>query len=403
MSAADFTLLPPIPITDALLTSINVPEVAAGPVYNAGTTYALGAIAGTVSGTLQTMYESLQAGNIGHTQTSSPTWWRLVGIAYIEYNAGTSYALNDIVGTTVGTVQTIYKSLQAANVGHTQSSSPTWWSLIGVVYSTYDKTVTYALADIVTYITTDIHKLYKSAGAGNTGNALTDTTKWTYLGSTNARALFDTTYGSQTSNADTIVFTVTPGLVINSLYLGNLDAASVRIVQSASGYDRTVVLNQHGCLNWYDYWYKLITRMTDLASVSNIPPYPASTLTITISNTGGIAKCGIFVMGYAYVIGGTQWEAMGGIISYSGTSTDAFGNTTFLPRAKVKKLNVEVRIIPGFEDEAFRLLTLYTDVPMVFIASTDYAMAAIYGNLGTWSVPISNSGKNAPIELKGLT
>lgn len=350
MSAADFTLIRPVTITDAMLTSTNVNEATVAA-YNGATTYALAAVVGVTTGHTQSIYESLQASNTGHTPASSPTWWKFLSYAYDAYNGATTYAANDIVSV----------------------------------------------------VSTNSHLLYKSAQAANTGHAVTDTAWWLAYGSTNAWACLDTTYGSQTTRADSFVMVFSIGSLTNSIYFGNMDAASVRVQQSVSGFDETILLNQHNVLDWYSWFYETIVRQTDVAIVGDIPPYPASTLTVTVSNTGSTAKCGLMVFGQSVVLGLTQWGLAGGILSYSGTSTDAFGNTTFAARAKAKKLNFDVRITPGFESEAYRLLTLYTDMPMVFVASTDYAMASVYGYLSSWSVPLSNSGKNAPIEIKGLT
>ena len=400
---AQFTVLLPMTVTDTILTSTTVPDVARADEYAGGTTYALGRIVGTTSGNFQSVYESLQAGNVGHTQASSPTYWRLIGVAAAEYNAGTSYALNAIIGTTSGKFQYVYKSLQAANIGHTQASSPTYWELIGAVNVCYDKTVTYALDDIVAYISTNVHLLYKSTTASNTGNALSDTTKWTLLGSTNARAMFDDTYGSQTTNENSIVVVLAPGVLVNSLWFGNMDAASVRVQQSVSGFDETTMLNEHGVTNWYDWFYLPIVRKSDLASIANIPPYPSSTLTVTISNVGSTAKCGIMVMGVGRVLGLTNWEILAGIVSYSGTTTDGFGNTKFLSRAKVKKLKMDVNITKGYHDEAFRIMTECTDKPLVVIGTTRWQMAQAYCSLGTWELCLSNKGKPMSVEVKGLT
>lgn len=350
MSEANFTLILPIPVVDATLTSMNVAEAVIS-----------------------------------------------------AYNAGTTYGSGTQVGVTAGTVQSIYQSLQVSNTGHTPSSSPTWWQYMGVTYTAYDVGTTYALGDIVSSIGSNIHLLYKSTTAGNVGQALTNTTKWTLLGSTNARAMFDDTYGSQTTNTDSIVFTTTPGVLVNSMWFGNLDVASIRVQQADSGFDTTINLNTHNVLNWYDWYYMPLTRLGDLALVGDIPPYPASAITVTMSNVGSHAKCGIFVMGVAQVLGLTQWEIIAGILSYSGTTTDGFGNTKFLPRAKAKKLNLEVRITPGYEDEAFRIMTACTDVPLVLIGTTKYQMAQAYGSLGSWALPITNKGKNMTVEFKGLT
>jgi hypothetical protein len=348
VSAADFQILRAISITDAVLTSVSVPE-ATVPAYAGGTTYALG----------------------------------------------------DRAGTTVGTVQTVYESLQNANTGNTPASSPTWWKALGVVYAAYSNVATYAADDIVSSIGTDVHLLYRSLVAGNVGNALTDTTKWQPYGSTNARAMFDATYGSQTTNADTIVAVLAPGQIANTLFLGNLEAASATVTQSISGWTSTISLNSHPVLSWYDYWYEPLLRKTDCV-FTDIPPFSAASLTVTVDNTGATAACGLMKVGQSVTLGKTQWEMRGGVLSYSGTTTDTFGRTTFVRRTTAKKLNLEVSISPGFEDEAYRLLTLYTDTPTVFIGSSEYAMSMAYAYLGSWEVPVTNTGKTAPIELRGL-
>jgi len=360
MSAADFKMIRPLTITDAILTSTTVPETIAAT-YAGGTTYAAGDRAGLapVYGDPQLVYESLSAGNVGNALPVPPAtttaYWKYVGTVYMPYASGSSCGIGGIVSS----------------------------------------------------ISTDVHLLYESLVAANTGNPLSDTTKW--LGSTaatqratNARAMFDTTYGSQTEAPDSIVTVLTPGALVNSIFLGNLSAASVTVAQSVSGWSQTIPLTSHPVTDWYSWFYEDILMLGD-AAITEIPPYAASTLTVTVANAGATAKCGICVIGKSATLGKTQWELMGSYRSYSGTTTNTFGNTTFLARTGVKLLNLDVHIQAGYESEAFRLLTLYTDMPMVFIGSTDYNMAMVYGYLGNWSIPVSNSGKTAPIELIGLT
>lgn len=350
ITTADFRMLRPVTVLDATLTSTTVPEAVAAT-YSAGTTYTIGQRAGAapVYGDPQTVYESLQNGNIGHAQASSPTWWKPLGVVYPPYNSGSTCGLGKIVSN----------------------------------------------------ISADVHELYESQVAGNTGNPLTDTTKWLVLGSTNARAMFDETYGSQTTNADSIVTVLTMGVLTTAVYLGNLEAVSVRLQQSVSAYDQTMNLNSHPVDNWYDWYYEDLVIVSDIVFV-DVPPYAGSTLTITITNTGSTAKCGIVIVGKPVTLGTTQWEVLGGFVSYSNTSTDGFGNTTFAPHGVVSKLNLDVHIYEGFESEALRLLKQYVDVPTVFIGGTDYAMATLYGALSSAQVPISITGKTAPIEILGL-
>lgn len=346
MSAAVFTMIPPLAVTDAVLTLTNVPESVV-PTYVGGTTYDEGDRAGPapVYGSPQLVWESLQNGNMGNAQVAG-VWWKYVGIVYPVYDAGQTCALGGIVTDLANHV--LYESLVAAN-----------------------------------------------------GEALSDATKWLNIGSTNARAAFDSVYGSQTANGDTIVFELAPGVVVNNLFLGNIDGASIAIEQSGSGWSYTETLTSHPVLNWYDFYYSLPIRKTDVP-ITGIPPNPTGVLTVTIDNTGGTAKLGLCVVGKGVAIGTTQWEVIGGFLSYSGTTTDTFGNTKFLPRPGAKKLNLDVQIPPGFETEAHRLLALYTDTPMVFIGASQYGMTTAYGYLKSWQVPVSNSGKTAPIEIYGL-
>lgn len=348
MSTSDFTLVKPITVTDAMLVSSSVPETVVAE-YAAGTTYAAGAIRGVTTGTAQIVYESLQAGNLGHTPASSPLWWKVLGTVYAAYSGAVSYADQDIVSS----------------------------------------------------ISTDSHLLYRSLVAGNLGNPLTDKTKWQPLGSTNRHKMFDKAVNSKTVAPEKIVFTVNPGQLVNFIALLAVEGATVTVEQSISGYSSTKSLVSHPVNNWYDFYYEVPLRKGDVV-FDDIPPYPGSTLTITIENPGGDAAIGLFGMGKSRVIGTTLWELSGGILSYSGSNTDAFGNTMLIKRSNAKRLNVEVKIFEGFEDEAHRLLTLYTDVELIVVATSAYSMAILYCYLGQWEIPISIAGKPAPIELKGL-
>lgn len=346
MSSADFRLIRPVTITDVTLTSSTVPEEVVA-VYVAGTTYATGIIRGVTTGTAQIVYQSIQSGNLGHTPASSPTWWRVLGTVYAAYVGGSTYAKDEIV------------------------------------------------SDLAT------HKLYRSVIAGNIGNALTDPANWTDLGATTRWKMFDKAINSQTIAPRVITSTVTPGELVNTLTLLNVEAATVTVSQSMSGYTRTKSLVRHDVLSWYDFYYEDPIRSGDVV-FDDIPPYATATLTVTADNAGTDAAIGCCLFGKSRTIGRTMGELTGGILSYSTTITDTFGNTTMVKRANARRLNFEVKIPDGFESEAFRLLTLYTDVEMVVIGSSNYSMTISYGFLGQWSVPISNSGKTTPIEFRGL-
>ncbi|NHZ62607.1 hypothetical protein [Massilia genomosp. 1] len=348
MSTADFRMIRPVAITDAMLVSSSVPEALAQ-----------------------------------------------------EYAPGTAYALGATVGVTTGTMQLVYQGLQASNTGHAPASSPTWWKPLGAVYASYSAAATYALGDIVSSISAGVHDLYESQAAGNTGNPLTNDTKWLRRSATNRWNLFDKALNSQTVAPGSISIAIIPGLV-NTVTLLNVEGAQATVSQSVSGYTSTKSLVRHDVLSWYDFFYEEPIRSGDVV-FDDIPPYGAATLTITVDNAGLDAAIGGCFVGKSRTIGLTQWGLTGGTLSYSTPTTDKYGNTTVVKRANAKRLNFEVRIPQGFEDEAFRLLTEYTDVEMVFIGCSDRSMTITYGYLDQWQVPVSLNGANAPISIRGLT
>lgn len=67
-------IVQPITINDAALLSTNVSETLYPP-YDAGYSFALGDRVSVIGADLHQVYESLQAGNVGHTPADSPAWW----------------------------------------------------------------------------------------------------------------------------------------------------------------------------------------------------------------------------------------------------------------------------------------------------------------------------------------
>jgi hypothetical protein len=67
-------IIRPLAITDAMLVYSNIVENDC-PVYNAATTYAIGARVMVVGVNIHKIYTSLQAGNLGHPPATSPTFW----------------------------------------------------------------------------------------------------------------------------------------------------------------------------------------------------------------------------------------------------------------------------------------------------------------------------------------
>ena len=88
-------VIPPLTVTDSILTSSNVPETDY-TAWSSGTTYNIGDRVRVVSANFHKVYESLRASNLNHdpvTDTSSPPYW-------IEVSTTNRWKMFDSVNST---------------------------------------------------------------------------------------------------------------------------------------------------------------------------------------------------------------------------------------------------------------------------------------------------------------
>lgn len=136
----DMLVLKPHVMTDAMLSSSTALEIAPAA-YAGGTTYALGnkaSVAGAAG--LITVYRSKAGSNTGHTPASSPTWWEVYCTLYQAYSGAATYALGDRVQD--NTAHMIYQSAQAGNIGHALTDTA-WWLEVSAnnVWAPFDEEI----------------------------------------------------------------------------------------------------------------------------------------------------------------------------------------------------------------------------------------------------------------------
>lgn len=285
-------VIPPVDITDGMLTSSTVQETVAAT-YNAGTTYAAGALVGLapVDGSAQVIWRSLQNGNLGNALTEG-AWWTAAGSVYPAYNSGHNY----VTGT------------------YCQDNTN--------------------------------HLIYQSVQHPNTAQSLTDTAYWTEIGPTNKWAMFDYNRNTRTSVPLSMTIVITPGERINSLALVGLRANSYDIeVTSVTGggtvWSESGTLNTRNTLTWYDYFFGEFSTQESLAFF-DIPPYSDCVITITLEADSGNVECGACVIGTYVYLGETQYTAISDVLNFSTVERDANGNATLTPRRNVPKTSQQV-------------------------------------------------------------
>lgn len=175
------------------------------------------------------------------------------------------------------------------------------------------------------------------------------------------------------------------------------------LVTSPNIYFKEYNLNSALVTNWYDYFYKDYTLLSE-AIFENIPVYTRTRVTICV--IGDIVRCGIAFAGISNEIGTTQYGASAGIVDYSKKETDEFGTTTFIKRAFSKRMNVNL-ILPSVD--LYRVQKVLSDIratPCVWIGSDSdiYKSLTLYGYYKDFSLEIPYPEYSyCSLQVEGLT
>lgn len=316
-------------ITDAMLTSSDVPE-GAGTAWSSATTYALDARVDVQTGTVIDVYQSLQAGNTNHAPASSPTWWQKVATTYAAWSSGTTYAKDAIVSN-------------AAN-----------------------------------------HRRYRSVQASNTNHPLTDTTWWQDIGATNRWAMFDQAKGSLSTSTGSMQVVLTPGRV-DSLALLDVTAKQVTVTMTVSGvekYRKTQVSARggHNIDNWYDWFFADIGVRTAFL-FDDLPSYKNGVITILIEGAGSsvAVAVGTLLIGRMFEFGTTLSGVGIGIVDYSKKDRDQFGVVTIVERPYSDANEYQVAIPSGQVDAIKAVLTTLRATPTIYIGEEGFDALFTYG------------------------
>lgn len=282
-------------------------------------------------------------------------------------------------------------------------------SNVAETVSLYNAGTTYGAGTQVRNDAADGSWLYESKVGSNTGNALTDITKWTPLGATNRWKAFDGSVSSQTTNSTSIEFKIEASGRIDTVAILNVDAASVQVIaeDATDGevYNETFSLvSPSGVSDIFAWLTEPIERLADL-EITGIPTlYAGLTITVKINAPGGTAAVGAVVLGLAKDIGGTQYGAQVGIKDYSIKGTDDFGNVAVIERAYSKRANFNVWVASGLVDQVQVLLARYRATPIVYSGSSAYGSTLIYGFFRDAAVEIAGPNHSLlTIEIEGLT
>jgi hypothetical protein len=237
-----------------------------------------------------------------------------------------------------------------------------------------------------------VHKIYESIVAGNIAryppiDVRQTTPQWLEISSTNKWKCLDQTRTVQTEYTSPISYVITPGVALDSIALLNLEMTSYRVQGTSGAYDTGTVSSTATDI--------VLTSLGGLAD---------NVITITITNSAGLAKVGEIILGNAYTLGTFRPGPSVGITDYSVKEQDEFGAYTIVPRSFSKKMTCGVQIAVASVDAVFNKLAAYRTTPLVWIGSATYSSLIVFGFYKDFSIVFSsNRICDCSLEIEGLT
>lgn len=246
---------------------------------------------------------------------------------------------------------------------------------------------------------------YRSRVSGNLGNApATSPDQWMDIGPVNRLGMFDGSLGTATTAEEQIVVTIAPDSYVDTISLMGVDAETVRIQTAGSPHDETIsMVYPRAVSNMYEYRFEPF-EYRQKALFLSLPVGSGVQHTITISNPGGVARCGMCIAGLVRKYGGTEYGLELGIKDYSIKTVDRWGGWTLEEGGFSDRVSLTADIPNNLIDSLHRTFAQYRAKPVVWIASELWESAQVYGSFRDFGIVIPNAVKSkCRLEIEGFT
>lgn len=360
-------VIPPLTVTAAMLTSSTVAEPAAVAVaWVSGTAYAAGTVV-SVAGTVFQEYTRIVVtyalwvtgttyivGDVRNSPTDGLPYRRIIA------GAGTTDPFTD---TTNWTKLALISPENNTDQWVSNGAYERVW-ISGTAYNSGDQA-----------IRTQTHRKYQrgTTGSGTLAPEL-DTNNWTDIGPTNKWAMFDLIRNTATTKTGAPIVTVlTPGQRIDSCGIVGVQGSTVTLSIDIGGtnyYLKTISMIRRATATWSQYFFGSFRYLPSFV-VFDLPLITGATLTITVDNGAGTAKCGGVVIGRSVYLGGTQYNPVRSVTNYSTTTRDAFGNVTMVQRRSVPRTDQKLFTKKAVVDSILQLMADLNAVPALWSGMDD--------------------------------
>jgi hypothetical protein len=143
--------------------------------------------------------------------------------------------------------------------------------------------------------------------------------------------------------------------------------------------------------------------LTDFVD-TDFPPYSDLEITIALNHPDATARVGAIIVGLSKTLGVSLMGAQFGIADYSFKQKDDFGNYAFVERNFAKTGDFSVMVDRVAVDSVIAELSKYRAEPIVYVATTAYTSAIIYGIYNSFDVTIAyDTYSMCNITVEGLT
>ena len=278
-------------------------------------------------------------------------------------------------------------------------------------YAVWSSATTYALAARVIFTSSGTHKIYESLQASNLNkDPRTQPLWWIEVSPTNRWSAFDTTVSTQTKQAASITYTLTPGQAVNTIAALNIVGASSLTVTMTSPlvggtvYTKTVDLSAlPTAADWWSWFYGAKAVPTQ-SILTDLPSYADCVISFTLTGGASLAL-GVLMIGRQRLFGvGIKFGARVGIQDYSRKETNDFGDTILVQRSFAKRANFDIQVARAEVDFFQNFLTEVRASPCLWIGSTVYESTTVFGFYKNFDILISYpEHADCSLELEGLT
>ena len=269
-------------------------------------------------------------------------------------------------------------------------------------HSEWSAATVYSIGDYC--ISTTTHKIYlcKVASTNNDpteeANIYDDededaiTGYWEEVSSTNKWKMFDGKSRAATTATSSIVVSIAPGALFNSLAILNIEAVNVNVTvtdpTAGEVYNSDVdLVDNSEAIDAYTWCFSPIIHKPN-AVVTDLPSYPDATVTITATDEGNTVEIGEIVVGTTKYIGALNYGYEVGMEDYSTKDKDDDGNVTLIEGVYSNTIELTGSMKPSMVYDVQRTLASYRATPLVWVGYAGKEETITYGWFSDFDITI---------------